>query len=98
MKYEKVITIKSVNIVSGESIKPNYIERTWSSDMQKIYIEEEPAFFIENTKGNSFSSSRNAWKGIDLKPYENKKILVETYDALFHPKENGIWIKFIKVI
>jgi len=98
MKYEKIITIKSVDIVSGESVKPNYVERIWSSNMQKISIEEEPAFFIENTLGNSFSSSRNAWNGIDLKPYENKKILVETYDALFHPKKNGIWIKYIQVI
>ena len=98
MTNRKIVTILSVDIVPGESIKPKSVAQTWRSKMQKIYIEEESAYFIENIKGNSFSSRSTAWKGIDMKPFEGKRVLIETYDVKFNPKENGCWMKFIKVI
>ena len=98
MNNREIVTIISVDIVSGESIKPGYVEATWKSKMQKIHVEEEPAYFIENIKGKSFSRKSTAWKGIDMKPYIGKKVLIEKYDVNFHPREDGLWMKFIKVI
>ncbi len=98
MIYEHIVTIENVEIVNGESIKPSYVKQRWSSKMQKISIKEKSSCLIENIKGNSFSSSRSAWKGIDLNPYIGKKVVIQTYDAFFHPKESGIWMKFIRVV
>jgi hypothetical protein len=98
MNNREIVTIESVDIVSGESIKPVYVEARWQSKMQKIHVKEKAAYFIENMEGNSFSRSSTAWRGIDMKPYVGKKVLIEKYDVNFHPRENGLWMKFIKVI
>ena len=98
MKNKDEVTIKSVDIVDGESVKPHYVNTKWRSKMQKIYIEEEDSYLIENIQGNSFSKKSTSWKGIDIKPYIGKKILIERYDVYFNPKQDGLWMKFIKVI
>ena len=95
---KEIVTISSVDIVSGESIKPKYVKQRWKAKMQKIHVKEKSAYFIENIEGNSFSSKSTAWKGIDMKPYKGKRILIEKYDVNFHPKKDALWMKFIKVI
>jgi len=98
MNNQEIVTVKSVEVVPGESVKPAFVKTKWRSQMQKIYVNEKTGYFIENIEGNSFSNKSMSWKGIDMKQYIGKKILIEKYDMNFHPSENGIWIKFIREV
>ncbi len=73
MNNKEIVTVRSVEVVSGENVKPVFVKTKWRSKMQKIYVDEKTDYFIENIEGNSFSNKSTAWKGIDIKPYIGKK-------------------------